>query len=103
MGGIVLDSKTFAFQSAELLAQHNAKDVLVMDVREAAGWTDYFVLATCTSSMHMRGLQSHVQTLIEEQHIALLNRPEVTDDEQWLLIDAESVIIHIMNAEARKF
>lgn len=103
MGGIVLDSKAFAYQSAEILAQHNALDVLVMDVREAAGWADYFVLATCTSSAHMRGLQKYVGEFLQSEDMSLLNRPELNDEQRWLLMDAGDVIIHIMNAEARKF
>jgi len=38
MGGTVLDSKAFAYRSAEILAQHNALNVLVMDIHEVAGW-----------------------------------------------------------------
>ena len=103
MGGTVLDSKAFAYQSAEILAQHKALNVLVMDVHEIAGWADYFVLATSTSSTHMRGLQKHIEEFLDSEKIDLLNKPEVTDDQCWLLMDAQDVIINIMSAEAREF
>jgi len=98
-----LDSKAFAYQSAEILAQHNALNVLVMDIHEVAGWADYFVLATSTSSTHMRGLQKHIDEFLKAEDISLLNKPEVSDDQKWLLMDAGNVVIHIMSEEARRF
>jgi ribosome-associated protein len=103
MGGIALDSKAFAYQSAEILAQHNALNVLVMDIHEVAGWADYFVLATSTSSTHMRGLQRHIEEFLKAEDVSLLNKPEVSDDQKWLLMDAGNVVIHIMSDEARQF
>ncbi len=98
-----MDSKAFAYRSAEILAQHNALNVLVMDIHEVAGWADYFVLATSTSSTHMRGLQKHIDEFLKAEDISLLNKPEVSDDQKWLLMDAGSVVIHIMSEEARRF
>ncbi len=99
----MLDSKAFAYQSAEILAQHNALNVLVMDIHEVAGWADYFVLATSTSSTHMRGLQKYIEEFLRVGNISLLNRPEVNDDQRWLLMDAGTVVVHIMSDEARQF
>jgi len=103
MGGIVLGNKAFAYRAAEILAQHNALDVLVMDISEVAGWADYFVIATCTSSAHMKGLQRHIEGFLYEEHVEILNKPDANEDQQWLLLDAGNVIIHIMSKEARNF
>ncbi len=103
MGGTALDSKAFAYQAAEILASHNARDVLVMDIAETAGWADYFVIATSTSSVQMRGLERHIEELLNSNGESLLNRPVIADDQRWLLMDAGNVVIHIMSEEARVF
>ncbi len=103
MGGIALDSKAFAYQAAEILASHNARDVLVMDIAETAGWADFFVIATSTSSVHMRGLARHLEEFFKLNDQSLLNTPTMSDDQRWLLMDAGSVVIHIMSEEARGF
>lgn len=103
MGGTALDSKAFAYQAAEILASHNARDVLVMDIAETAGWADYFVVATTTSSVHMRGLERHLEEFLSDIDQPLLNRPEAADDQRWLLLDAGTVVIHLMTEEARAF
>jgi iojap-like ribosome-associated protein len=63
----------------------------------------YFVIATSTSAAHMRGLERHLEEFFANAEISLLNKPEVTDDQSWLLLDGGNVIIHIMTNEARAF
>lgn len=97
------NSHDFAFSLAQLLADHKAIDVTVLDLRNLAGWTDFFVLATATSITHMRGLSRFVdEKLYLEKHESL-NKPVATNDESWLLHDLGDVIVHIMNADARSF
>lgn len=97
------DSKAVAFNIASILAEHKAGDVVVMDLRGIAGWTDFFVVGTSTSSTHMRGLSRFVDDFLAEQKQKPLNKPAATDDESWLLHDLGDVIVHIMNQEARIF
>jgi len=103
MGGFVSDSKSLAFNIASILAEHKASDVVVMDLRGIAGWTDFFVIGTCTSSTHLRGLARFVDELLDQEKQKPLNKPVATEDESWLLQDLGDVIVHIMNKDARGF
>ena len=103
MGGFVSDSKSLAFNIASILAEHKASDVVVMDLRGIAGWTDFFVIGTCTSSTHLRGLARFVDDFLDQEKQKPLNKPVATEDESWLLQDLGDVIVHIMNKEARAF
>jgi len=103
MGGCVSDSKSVAFSIASILAEHKAGDVVVMDLRGIAGWTDFFVVGTCTSSAHLRGLARFVDEFLAAEQIKPFNRPVANEDESWLLQDLGDVIVHLMNAEARDF
>lgn len=97
------DSKSLAFNIASVLAEHKASDVVVMDLRGIAGWTDFFVIGTCTSSAHLRGLARFVDELLDQEKQKPLNKPVATEDESWLLQDLGDVIVHIMNKDARGF
>ena len=102
-GGCVSDSKAVAFSIASILAEHKAGDVVVMDLRGIAGWTDFFVVGTCASSAHLRGLSRFVDEFLAAEQIKPFNRPTANEDESWLLQDLGDVIVHLMNAEARNF
>lgn len=97
------DSKSLAFAIAAVLAEHRAAEVVVMDLRGIAGWTDFFVVATCSSSAHLRGLSRYVEEFLATEGPKALNRPRAAEDESWLLQDLGDVIVHIMSAEARAF
>ncbi len=97
------NSHSLAFAIASILAEHKAEDVLVLDLREIAGWTDFFVLGSSSSITHMRGLSRFVEEYLEKEKIPSLNRPVASDDESWLLQDIGDVVVHIMSREARNF
>ena len=103
MGGTVLNSRDTAFELARVLADHKGEDCLVLDLAAASGWTDYFVIATATSSAHMRGLLRFVDEYVALHGVTRLNTPRVSDDEAWVLYDLGDVVVHLMTAQARAF
>jgi ribosome-associated protein len=103
MGGFVSNSKSQAFAIASILAEHKAGDVVVLDLSEIAGWTDFFVIGTSSSAVHMRGLSRFVEEYLVQERLQALNKPVASEDESWLLQDLGDVIVHIMSREARSF
>ncbi len=93
-----------AVQLGKLLADHRGQDVKVLDLSGRNSWTDYFVIATVTSSTHSRGLERHVHDAMKE--LALEIRPtkrRIPDGDEWILIDLGTVIVHLMTPAARSF
>jgi len=99
----VPNSKTLAFGIAETLALHSGGDVVVLDMAEASGWTDYFVVATSTSSVHLHGLARFVGEHCAQEGVKPLNKPDSAQDQTWVLIDLGDVIVHLMSADSRAF
>ena len=97
------DSRSLAFALAKVLEEHKALDVTILDLRGIAGWTDFFVIGTCTTITHLRGLSRFVEEYVHTQSIEKLNKPVAKEDESWILHDCGDVIVHIMNEDARKF
>jgi len=100
---------------ANLLREHKGDDVLVMDLREMATWTDFFIVATATSNTHLDGLERHIKEYCNERGIEILRRSrkpntiararasaEIQNDE-WRIIDLGSAVIHLMSSKAREF
>jgi ribosome-associated protein len=93
-----------ALAIARLLEEHRGEDVVVLDVGEMAGWTDYFVIATVASGTRRRGLLRLLQEFLESRRIEPLNKrrhPEY--EEGWVLVDCGNLVIHLMDAERRAF
>jgi ribosome-associated protein len=97
-------SRDNAVAIARMLEEHRAEEVVVLDVAEMAGWTDFFVIATVASGTHRRGLLRQVSEFLEARRIEPLNKRRHPEDEEgWVLIDCGNLVIHLMDAERRAF
>ena len=103
MADIVPNSGEAAFALAAVLANHSGGDVVVLDVAAQAGWTDRFVIATATSGAHLRGLARFVDDEAGPLGLQRLGRASIADDDEWVLIDLGTVIVHVMTERARSF
>ncbi len=77
-----------------------AENVVALDVRELASFTDTFVFATGGSDRQVRAISD----AIDEALRAGGERPlgvEGYEDGSWILIDANDAIIHVFREETR--
>lgn len=87
-----------------ILAEHKGIDVAVLDLRGSNSWTDFFIIATATSSTHLHGLQKHVLESIKNLDLEVRpTKRKIPDGDEWLLIDLGDVVVHLMSATARSF
>ncbi|HQU14965.1 MAG: ribosome silencing factor [Chromatiales bacterium 21-64-14] len=79
-----------------------ALDLRVIDVRGLTTITDYMVIASGTSDRHVRSLAGRVVAAARELDV----RPLGTEGEregEWILVDLEDVVVHVMLSRARDF
>lgn len=98
-----IDVKDAAFGCAAALAEHNGGETVVLDLRRLSAWTDFFVIASATSSTHLRALSRHAEERLGQLGYAPLRRPRLSEDETWCLLDCGDIVVHVMTAEARAF
>jgi len=79
-----------------------AKDVTEIDVREKSGVTDLLVIASGTSSRHVKSIADEV--VKKAKHAG--NPPigvEGQREGEWVLVDLGDVIVHVMLPRTREF
>jgi ribosome-associated protein len=79
-----------------------AEDVIVLDLRKAAGFTDYFVLCSGTNPRQIRAIADGIIEVLEADgaepaHVEGYERSE------WVLLDYFDFIVHIFAPETRLF
>jgi ribosome-associated protein len=100
----VSDERARAQALGSLIREHRGLDVVLMDLQDQCGWTDFFVIATVTSHTHMQGLIRHIREFAAEQDMEILRgRRKASPDDEWNLIDLGNTVIHLMTAKARSF
>lgn len=84
----------------EQLEEIKARDIVTLDVREKASFTDYMVICCGNSSRHVKSIAEHVNLEMKKQEVNVLGI-EGTDIGEWALIDLSDVVVHVMTDDIR--
>lgn len=79
-----------------------AQDIQVIDVREKQSITDFMIIATGTSNRQIGAMLDKVREAVKAQGVKPLGE-EGKGDSDWVLLDMDDVIVHMMTASARQF
>src|SRR5262245_19765745 len=86
----------------KILEDNKAEDIISLDVHELTTVTDWMVICSATSKRHAHALGDHIVTKVKERGIKPLG-VEGENQNEWILVDLEDIVIHIMLPEIRKF
>jgi ribosome-associated protein len=79
-----------------------AVDLTVLDLRKAAGFTDYFVLASGNNARQVRAIADAVIDALSAAG-AKPAHVEGYDRSEWILLDYFDFIVHVFAPETRMF
>lgn len=96
----VKDAALMAKIAAEALDSKKGLDVTVLSVARQTVLADYFVIATGTSSTHVKALADEAEFKLKE---AGFDCGHIEGHGDWKLLDYHSVIVHVFTKEAREF
>ena len=86
----------------QALEDLKAVEPVVLDVRELSSVMDWLIVASGTSSRHVKSLADNVMMKAKEQGV----RPLGVEGErvgEWVLVDFGDVVVHVMQPTARSF
>ena len=89
-------------QIEQILDSNKAKDIVSIDLKKKSYIADYMIIASGMSSRH---LQSLAENLVSELKKIGVNdcRIEGRESNDWKLVDAMDIIIHLFHPEKRDF
>tara|TARA_A100001011_G_scaffold123714_1_gene130573 strand:+ start:542 stop:949 length:408 start_codon:yes stop_codon:yes gene_type:complete len=86
----------------QVLEEIKAVDPVLMDVGGISGFADAMIVATGTSTRHIRSMHDALVSSVKEMEISLLG-VEGKESNDWVLIDLGDLIVHLMRKETREF
>jgi ribosome-associated protein len=96
------DPRHMAVAIAKILDEKKATEVRVLKVRDLTALTDYFVIASGTSTTHTAALADEVEFRLGEKGVKPLSS-EGFDSKNWVLLDYGGVIVHIFVPNTRTY
>jgi ribosome-associated protein len=79
-----------------------AVDLVVLDLRKAAGFTDFFVIASGTNTRQVRAIADGVLERLADEGVKPAH-VEGYDRSEWILLDYFDFIVHVFAPETRVF
>lgn len=86
----------------DTLEDLKAHDIRILDVRGKTSITDLMIIASGTSSTHVKSLAESVAFKAKDAGQQPLGSEGVSDGE-WALVDLNDVVVHVMLPKVRDF
>ena len=80
-----------------------AEDIVVLDLRKADGFTDYFIICTGGNPRQITAIADGVRDTLKRD---LGERPALTegiDRSEWILLDYFNFVVHVFSKDCRAF
>ncbi|MBQ5810704.1 MAG: ribosome silencing factor [Clostridia bacterium] len=96
-----MEDNKILYIAANALNEKKAMNIEAIKVADLTVITDYFLIATATSSTHVRSLADEVEEKLAKEEI--MPRQIEGKATGWILLDYGRVIIHIFTPQMREF
>ena len=95
-----------ASRHARLIAQfasdRQASEIVILDMRQALGVADFFVIASGRSTRQVQAIAEHVWESYEGQGGRVWH-VEGLREGMWVLLDCGDIIVHVFHPQMRHF
>ena len=88
---------------AALAADKKAIDIVALDLRGVAGYTDFFVVCSGNTDRQTKAIHDGIHYGMKKEHGILPRRVEGVGEARWILMDYLDVVVHVFTPETRDF
>ncbi|MSO82547.1 MAG: ribosome silencing factor [Acidobacteria bacterium] len=80
-----------------------ARDVVVLDLRKAGGFTDYFVICTATNPRQIHAIADALTDTLRKDFGERQALAEGVHKSEWILLDYFNFVVHVFSRDCRAF
>ncbi len=92
-----------AQEIVKILDDKKANDIKVLKIEDLTVVTNYIVIATGNSTTQVRALSDEVDFKLKTEHNIMYSRIEGYDSKNWILVDYDTVILHVFLPDSRDY
>lgn len=98
-----IDPRAAAIACAVAADSKKASDIMVQEVKELIGVTDYFVIVTAKNNAQVEAIIDAVEEKLRDEMDLRPAHREVSRDGSWSLLDYGCVVVHVFQPETREY
>jgi ribosome-associated protein len=88
--------------AAEAASEKKAADLVLLDLREVASFTEFFLICNGSNPKQVQAIADAVEDALRQQGKRPMHIEGFTTAE-WILLDYGDFLVHIFNNESRRF
>jgi ribosome-associated protein len=95
-------SRDLVIAAARAASEKQAHDVVILDVGDLIGITDYFLIASGSTDRHVKTVADEIERILRERGVKPVRREGVREG-RWVLLDFVDVVAHVFHDEDREY
>lgn len=96
-------AKELTLKAAKILDDKKLEDIKILDLENITSLSDFFILATASSSPQMKAGSDAVYKELKAEGILPYSENDNTPESLWYLSDYGFLVIHIFTKEGREY
>jgi ribosome-associated protein len=97
-----LNSKQLAERIAEIALEKKAEEIIIMDLKDIASFTDRFVICSADSTTQVKAIADHIMVELKNEGEDAF-KSEGFEALNWVLLDYVDVVVHVFLKPTRVF
>ena len=86
-----------------LLLDSKAENVAIYEVATTLAYCDFIVIATGTSSLHLKALYEKIRMAMKKEGLLPFAKTKSIEENYWHILDYTDIVIHLILKENRDF
>jgi ribosome-associated protein len=100
---MTLSPERLAIAIAAQAADKKARDIVALDLRGVAGYTDFFVVCSGNTDRQTKAIHDGIHLALKKEQGLLPRRVEGLSEARWILMDYLDVVAHVFTPDTRDF
>jgi ribosome-associated protein len=96
------ESESLARRLAELADSKAASEIVVLDMRKLASYTDFLAICTARNERQAKAVVDEVRVKLKQERKLLPGGVDGTGPAGWIVLDYLDAVLHVFTAEARE-
>ena len=97
------DTERTVDRIVDLIMNKKGEDIVVLDLRKVSSVSDFFILTTGSSGVHVRAIADEVKTMLKKEDSIAPWHIEGYSAQKWILVDYVDIVVHVFDKETRSY
>ena len=98
-----LETEHYVDLIIDIILNIKGENIVVLDLRKISNISDFFIIATGNSSVHVRAIADEIKEKLKKENNIKPWHIEGYEAQKWILLDYVDIVVHVFDSETRSY